>query len=94
MNKKKRKFRYDRLAILILLLAFSILLMVGFIKIIIRGIDALLPDGKMPKDIAVLDDYSNLLPNSGVQASTESEAEYFPKPLIYDDFSEHSNALR
>lgn len=88
MNKKKRKFRYDRLAILILLLAFSILLMVGFIKIIIRGIDALLPDGKMPKDIAVLDDYSNLLPNSGVQASTESEAEYFPKPLIYDDFSE------
>lgn len=88
MNKRKRKFRYDRLAILILLLAFSVLLVVGFIKIIIRGVDALLPGNKTPKDIAVLDDYTTLLPDGGIHVSAENEQEYFPEPLIYDDFSE------
>ncbi len=86
MNKRKRKFRYDRLIILLLLLGLTIYILVSFIKVIAKAVDALIGDDSETEHIAVLDNYDLLLPGKEVLA-LNSEEEYIPEPLIYDDNS-------
>lgn len=86
MNKKKRKFRYDRLFILLLLLAFIIWIIVSFTALINKVVDKILYNGEKIEKIATLDDYTTLLPNEVEALSTATE-KYTPLPLIYDDNS-------
>ena len=86
MNRRKRKFRYDRLIILLLLLALTIYILVSFINLIVKAVDAIIGDDGETVHIGVSDDYSLLLPNEEV-ATLKTNTEYTPNPLIYNDNS-------
>ena len=86
MNNRKRKFRYDRLLVLLLLLAISVYLIYSFVNLIVRAVDAILDNEKNHARIASIDDYDKLLPPD-YEALSTTEEEYIPLPLIYDDNS-------
>ncbi len=87
MNKRKRKFRYDRLIILLAILAIIIFLIYFAIKAIIFAITSLFPEKHdIPEDIRVIENYDMLLPP--IEASTEVQNDYITTPLIYNDYSE------
>lgn len=84
MNKNKRKFRYDRLIILLSLL-FIVLFLIYFA---IRGIAFALSslfagERDVPEDIRVLEDYDKLFP--AVSDDPEVVEKYEPLPLEYNE---------
>ncbi len=84
MNRKKRKFRYDRLVILLALTAIVIFLIYFATRGIIFAFSALFPKQRaLLEDIAVVENYNNLLPP--IEASTSPEKE--PYVLTELDYS-------
>lgn len=87
MNKQIRKFRYDRLIILLALLAIIVFLIYFSIKAVIFVIGTLFPNEReVPEDIRVIENYDALLPAIEVTDPTPQES-YQLLPLIYDDNS-------
>jgi D-alanyl-D-alanine carboxypeptidase (penicillin-binding protein 5/6) len=67
-------------------LAFTICIIVSFVKLIVGIVDKILTTNEEIERIAVIDNYENLLPTEIETLSTSSET-YTPLPLIYDDNS-------
>ncbi len=88
MNKHKRKFRYDRLIILLAILAIIIFLIYFFIKGIVFAFSLIFQkERNVPDDIRVIENYNDLLPALQVEQPQVQEV-YEPLPLIYDENSQ------
>lgn len=90
MNNHKRKFRYDRLIILLAIFAIVCFLIYFLIKGIVYAFTSLfVKERKIPETIKVLEtykDYDKLLPAVPVD-TVEIEERYYPEELIYDQNS-------
>lgn len=84
MNKKARKFRYDRLIILLSLVCIVLFLIYFAIRGIVFAFTSLFKDERdVPEDIRVLENYNELLP--AVTLDPEPVETYEPLPLEYTD---------
>lgn len=86
-KRKHKKFRYDRLVILLAFFALSVFIVVSFVKAVVKAVDSLIGDNRDPEEIAVLDDYDTLLPELN-KPVVSTVSDYQPQALIYDDYSE------
>ena len=87
-NKNTKKFRYDRLVVLLALLAITFFIIYFIIKLIIAGFNAIFPDKReIPEDVRYEEDYTLLVPT--VQTDTDSDnSNNEITPLIYSDYSQ------